>query len=46
MLEEKRQLFDAVFSETHGPANLGLTQQDVFGLFNLSVPAAARRRAA
>ncbi len=45
VLEEKRQLFHAVFSETECPTNLGLTQQDIFGLFNLQVPAAARRAA-
>ena len=33
--EEKRQLFDTVFSETECPTNLGLTQEDVFGLFDL-----------
>jgi SNF2 family DNA or RNA helicase len=46
VLEEKRQLFDAVFSETDVPASLGLTQEDLFGLFNLSVPAPAKRMAA
>ncbi len=45
VLDEKRQLFATVFSETHAPDHLGLTQQDIFGLFNLPVPAAARHAA-
>lgn len=45
VLEEKRQLFDTVFSETSGPANLGLTQQDVFGLFNLDLPPSLQGKA-
>jgi SNF2 family DNA or RNA helicase len=35
VLDEKRQLFAAVFSETGCPDNLGLTQQEIFGLFKL-----------
>ncbi len=46
VLEEKRQLFDAVFSETAGPTSLGLTQEDVFGLFKLNVPLPAKKHAA
>ncbi len=45
VLEEKRQLFDTVFSETECPASLGLTQDDIFGLFNLHGPAAAKKAA-
>ena len=45
VLEEKRQLFATVFSETGCPDNLGLTQQEIFGLFNLNVPNAGRKAA-
>ncbi len=43
ILEEKRQLFDTVFSETECPASLGLTQEDIFGLFNLQLPTSTKR---
>jgi SNF2 family DNA or RNA helicase len=46
VLEDKRQLFEAVFSETECAAAAGLTQDDLFGLFNLSIPAGGNRRAA
>jgi SNF2 family DNA or RNA helicase len=39
VLEEKRELFARVFSATDCPANLGLTQQEIFGLFNLTAAA-------
>lgn len=45
VLEEKRQLFATVFSEAEAPDNLGLTQQEIFGLFNLPVPAPAKKAA-
>jgi SNF2 family DNA or RNA helicase len=45
ILDEKRQLFATVFSETDGPDNLGLTQQEIFGLFNLPVPATSKKAA-
>jgi hypothetical protein len=45
VLEEKRQLAARVFSETGEPDSLGLTQQDIFGLFNLAAPAAGKRAA-
>ena len=45
VLEEKRQLFDTVFSETECPTSLGLTQEDVFGLFDLKLPTAGKRPA-
>ena len=41
----KRELFAAVFSEADGPDNLGLTQQEIFGLFNLTVPPNAKKAA-
>ncbi len=45
VLEEKRQLFDTVFSETECPTSLGLSQDDIFGLFNLQVPSSAKKAA-
>jgi SNF2 family DNA or RNA helicase len=38
VLEMKRQLFDAIFSETGGGARGGLTRDEIFGLFNLRTP--------
>jgi SNF2 family DNA or RNA helicase len=38
VLEEKRELFDTIFSDTAVPRALGLTQQEIFGLFNLRCP--------
>jgi SNF2 family DNA or RNA helicase len=39
VLEEKRELFNAIFDDAvHNPAR-GLTREDVFGLFNLRFPA-------
>ena len=38
VLEEKRQLFDSIFNTTAEPAKVGLTQDDIFGLFNLRTP--------
>jgi SNF2 family DNA or RNA helicase len=35
VLEEKRELFATIFSETDAPASMGLSQEDIFGLFNL-----------
>ena len=35
VLEEKRALFDAILSQTDTPRSLGLTQDEVFGLFDL-----------
>ncbi|MFO7902694.1 MAG: DEAD/DEAH box helicase [Planctomycetota bacterium] len=46
VLEEKRQLLDTVFSETACPASYGLTQEDVFGLFDLRIPTPQRNQAA
>ena len=45
VLEEKRELFDTIFSDA-GPKQLGLTQQEIFGLFKLHVPSADHRKAA
>jgi SNF2 family DNA or RNA helicase len=38
VLEEKRQLINTLFEETGTPKGLGLSQKEIFGLFNLSVP--------
>jgi len=38
VLEQKRELFNTLFAETGTPNNLGLNQQEIFGLFGLSTP--------
>ena len=39
VLEEKRALFDQIFSQQEGPRqSAGLTQSEIFGLFNLRTP--------
>ena len=38
VLEHKRALFDTVIGQTAAPASLGLTHDDIFGLFNLRTP--------
>jgi SNF2 family DNA or RNA helicase len=38
VLEEKRQLFQNMFLHAGKPQSTGLTQEEVFGLFNLSTP--------
>jgi SNF2 family DNA or RNA helicase len=43
VLEKKRELFNELI-EQNGPPSLGLTEKEVFGLFNLRAP--ARRAAA
>ena len=45
VLQEKRELFDTIFSGAEGPHKLGLTQQELFGLFHLKCPAPASRAA-
>ena len=46
ILEEKRELFATIFPGTERPAKLGLSQQELFGLFNLEFPTASLRGAA
>jgi len=46
VLEEKRALFDAILSQTDTPRSLGLTQDEVFGLFDLQSRRHERRRVA
>jgi SNF2 family DNA or RNA helicase len=38
ILREKREIFDTIFSDVEPARNLGLTQQEIFGLFNLHCP--------
>jgi SNF2 family DNA or RNA helicase len=38
VLEYKRELFNTVMSETGGPTSAGLSQAEIFGLFNLRTP--------
>jgi SNF2 family DNA or RNA helicase len=38
VLEHKRALFDTIIGQTAAPASLGLTHDDIFGLFNLRTP--------
>ncbi|MCA9258135.1 MAG: DEAD/DEAH box helicase [Planctomycetales bacterium] len=40
VLEEKRELFNAVFDEELGVRRRGLSRDEIFGLFNLRLPAA------
>ncbi|GAB6164205.1 DEAD/DEAH box helicase [Thermostilla marina] len=41
VLEQKRELFETIFSGHRGPTKMGLTQEEIFGLFDLRCPAAA-----
>ncbi len=38
ILREKREIFDTIFSDVEPTRNLGLTQQEIFGLFKLRSP--------
>ena len=44
VLQEKRELFDTIFSGAEGPGKLGLTQDELFGLFQAQVPRRPDRR--
>jgi SNF2 family DNA or RNA helicase len=46
VLSEKRELLQTLFAETGTPANLGLNQQEIFGLFGLNAPPRAKGLAA
>jgi SNF2 family DNA or RNA helicase len=46
VLEEKRQLFAAIIDQVDGPQQLGLTNSEIFGLFNLQTPKSAPRKSA
>jgi SNF2 family DNA or RNA helicase len=41
ILRQKREMFDMVLSQTNTPRAMGLSQQEIFGLFHLTVPAGA-----
>lgn len=40
ILQEKRQLFSTIFSEAGAPRSMGLTHEEIFGLFRLKSPIA------
>ena len=44
VLEKKRELFNELIGQNGPPPSLGLSEEDVFGLFDIQRPAAARRR--
>jgi len=46
VLAEKRELFDAVFSDDISAPSLGLSREEVFSLFDLSLPAGSAPDAA
>lgn len=47
ILEEKRELFDTIFANGNdSPRDMGLSQKEIFGLFNLDLPRRASDRAA
>ncbi|MEM7560549.1 MAG: DEAD/DEAH box helicase, partial [Planctomycetota bacterium] len=46
VLEEKRALFNQLFAETGGtPKSAGLSQDEIFGLFDLKTPRAKKNAA-
>jgi SNF2 family DNA or RNA helicase len=46
VLQEKRELFETIFSGAEGPDKLGLTHDELFGLFSLPGRGAGTKRAA
>jgi SNF2 family DNA or RNA helicase len=38
VLQEKRELFDTIFSDSETPKKMGLTHEELFGLFRLKCP--------
>ena len=38
ILQQKRELFDSIFSQGQEPRSVGLTQDEIFGLFDLQGP--------
>lgn len=46
VLEEKREMFDTIFSQTHAPRSAGLSHDEIFGLFDLTTPKGPLDRAA
>lgn len=43
VLEEKRALFNQLFAEAGTPRTVGLSQQEIFGLFQLPTPTPAKK---
>lgn len=46
VLEHKRELFNSIMNQTGGHSDLRLTQQQIFGLFNLRTPKGPIKQAA
>ncbi len=46
VLEQKRELFNQLFAETAAPRTIGLSQDEIFGLFNLKHPIQHKKQAA
>jgi SNF2 family DNA or RNA helicase len=46
VLQEKRALFETIFSDAQGPGKLGLTHDEIFGLFSLPGRGTPAKRAA
>lgn len=46
VLQQKRELFHTILDDRDAPRNLGLSQQDIFGLFDLNLPQDSRDNAA
>lgn len=46
VLEEKRELFNLIFSGSEGHRKMGLTQEELFGLFDLRCPSGSIKLAA
>ena len=46
VLDQKRELFATILSQTGAPASRGLSQSDIFGLFNLKTPKGTIKAAA
>ena len=46
VLQQKRELFHTILDDRDAPRNLGLSQQDIFGLFDLNLPQESRDNAA
>lgn len=45
VLEEKRELFNQLFAEAGTPRTVGLSQQEIFGLFQLRMPTPHKKAA-
>jgi len=45
VLEQKRELFDSVLANREAPRTLGLSQDEIFGLFSLTNPASGQHAA-